>query len=342
MQYCAFRPVPAYFRRVGAAITISLVCFACAATLPNSIPLSQSAPAEKEACVKAEAVPADLAKRPNYRQVIFSARSNLPRELTVGDLNLYQANNHLAIEFFEPQPVTVGILVDNSGSMQPKLPQAKSALTAFIRNLNSSDEIFVATFSDRPQVLSPVTIVHQVAIDHLDSMHAFGRTALYDVILQGLHTASQGCYKRKALLVITDGIDTASLASMGQTMDEARKLKIPIYSIGIGETRALSGSSSLLSPSYISCTGSPVGCTSGAGEVDTRTLTALAKDTGGESYLVALDDKGERLKRATTAIAGEIGNEYMVGFISDSLSNKLLLESPRYKELAFKLESAEP
>jgi hypothetical protein len=73
--------------------------------------------------------------------------------------------------------------------------------------------------------------------------------------------------------------------------------------------------------------------------VDTKALVTLANQTGGETFLVPLDDKGDSLKRAATAIANKIGNQYIVGFIGDGSTNQLRIEASQHKEMIFKIES---
>jgi hypothetical protein len=136
---------------------------------------------------------------------------------------------------------------------------------------------------------------------------------------------------------MTDGIDTASSSSLSQVMDEAREVKVPIYSIGIGGSTATfqaANSSYIRGPLY------GFHSSSDLESVDAKTLDTLAKATGGQSFLVALDDKGESLKMAATAIAANIGNRYIVGFIGDGSTNQLRIESPQHKEMVFKIESS--
>ncbi len=74
--------------------------------------------------------------------------------------------------------------------------------------------------------------------------------------------------------------------------------------------------------------------------MDTKALTVLAADSGGETFVVTLDDKGTALKQAATAIAGKIGNHYVVGFVGDGSTNQLRVEAPSQKDVVFKIESA--
>ncbi len=225
--------------------------------------------------------------------------------------------------------------MDNSGSMEPKLPQTRYALINFIRDLNPADEIFVDTFSDRPYELAPLTTDRKIVIDRLEMMRAYGRTALYDAIIQGLQTVSEGCNSRKALLVLTDGIDNASQSDLSQVIKEARSRKVPIYSIGIGEEADVTGRPTLPN-GLVVIHGNGNKGDQGA---DTRALHKLADDTGGETFLVAIESKDNSLKQATHNTSSAIGNEYAVGFLGDGSTNQLRSEVRDHNGVGLKIKS---
>lgn len=165
-----------YLSRSFSAVILCLAIAACtAAPIPYATPLEQSAlPSTGKRCPGAE-TPPELAKQPNYRQVVISAQSQKDRprtRLTAGDLRLYQGDKELHIAFFQPQPAAVGILVDTSGSMQPKLPVCQSVLQGFINDLNPSDEVFLLAFNDRVFLLSKPTSDHASVIKSLSALHA--------------------------------------------------------------------------------------------------------------------------------------------------------------------------
>ncbi len=229
--------LPKYF---GHIVVASILCAALAgcATSPYGTPLAQGGPSPSaQTCASAASPPPDLAKQPNYRQVVVAAQTqnNLPPpKLLAKDLRLYQGDKQLEIAFFEPRATSVGILVDTSGSMELKLPICRAALEAFINDLYPSDELSLFAFSDRVHVLARPTTDHAGVIKDLAILHAYGRTALYDSLVEGLHAVSQGCAKTKTILLITDGMDDASSSSITQVVDLARENNVAIYSVGIG------------------------------------------------------------------------------------------------------------
>jgi VWFA-related protein len=328
LRLTAIRAVRARWAVVVLAVT------ECASSLTAAHPApSATVPTTRPACAAAVSAPAYLASQPNYSQVVVSVRSttDLPLPaMTVADLDIYQGTKQLQVVFLQPQPATIGILVDNSGSMQPKLEQCTTALSDFIHDLNAQDEIFIDTFSDRAKVLVPPTTRHDLAAERLGAMRAFGRTALYDAIAQGLQTAAGACSRNKALVVLTDGMDSASASTAGQIANQARTLGIPIYSIGIGEP--------VRQIPYMGYGPGHNNPFVGAGQnsVDMATLTTLSVATGGQAYLVHL---GAPLKQATRSIAARIGDQYIIGFIGDGSITQLRITAPNHKQLAFRIQT---
>lgn len=283
-------------------------------------------------CLPVEPAPPELAKQPNYRQVVVLAQGQndqaLPR-LTAKDLRLYQANRQLQIAFFKPQPATVGILVDTSTRMWRKLPICRAAIKSFMDDLDPSDKIFLLSFSDHVLVLAKPTTDHARIIKSLHRLHALGRTALYDSVIQALQTFSSSCTKTKAIVLLTDGMDNASSSTLKDTVDLARKTSVPIYSIGIGNTNWADLKTQMM---LSTGTGSM-----SDDRVDGRALNDLSENTGGKIFIVNLIRRSETVKQATAAIANKIGNQYVVGFIGDGSTAQLRIEAPMDKGLALRI-----
>ena len=232
-------------------------------------------------------------------------------DLTKDDFRLYEEGEQRPIEFFRKDlntPVSVGILVDTSGSMEPKIPQAKAAIAEFIRDLNPRDDVFLFAFSENPFLLEPFTVNHAAVMSRLALLHAYGRTALYDVILDGLIMVARGRYDKKALVVVTDGMDTASSSSVDQVVAQARRQGVLVYSIGIGDPN--------ISPSGLFSFGPMLLGGSLDDRVDARTLQELSSETGAKTFIVREVGDGELLRQATESISNELREQYTVGFTS--------------------------
>jgi VWFA-related protein len=134
-------------------------------------------------------------------------------------------------------PVTVGIVVDQSGSMLPKRPEVITAALAFIHASNPQDEIFVVNFNERARRGLPDK---QLFSDNGDELRAAlwkgmpeGRTALYDAIEMSLHQLDMGRRDKKTLVVISDGGDNVSKHNLQEVMQDALRSLATIYTVGI-------------------------------------------------------------------------------------------------------------
>jgi len=135
----------------------------------------------------------------------------------------------------EDIPVSIGILVDNSGSMREKRAAITKAVVNLVRASNPSDEVFVVNFNDEPYMDQDFTSnVNQMreALDRLDSR---GGTALYDAVIASAdHLAKAAKREKKVLLVVTDGEDNESRVSLEQAIRAVQDENGPtIYTIGI-------------------------------------------------------------------------------------------------------------
>ncbi|HLH75777.1 MAG TPA: VWA domain-containing protein [Candidatus Binataceae bacterium] len=258
-----------------------------------------------------------LRNQPGYAQVTVTVTNSSGvhiTDLTQKDFRVYEDNQQRSIAFFRRDvntPVSVGILVDTSGSMEPKIPQARLAIANFVRDLNAQDDVFLFAFSDRPFLLQPFTTNHDAVLSRLALLHAYGRTALYDVILDGLIMVSRGRYDKKALLVVTDGMDTASASELQQVVTQARRQGVLIYSIGIGDPNT-SGSSIGI--------GAFIFGGSDLDRVDAQVLQTLSAETGAKTFIVRQVGDGDLLNAACEAISNELREQYTLGFLSNDPS----------------------
>jgi Ca-activated chloride channel homolog len=134
-------------------------------------------------------------------------------------------------------PVTVGILVDESFSMKPKRAEVLAAAEAFIRESNPHDEIFVLNFNDRVRRGLPKTMSFSSDLEQLRAAleHGVpeGKTALYDAVEAGLEQLKLGRHEKKALLLISDGGDNASIHTRREIVKMVEERPATIYTIGI-------------------------------------------------------------------------------------------------------------
>ena len=131
-------------------------------------------------------------------------------------------------------PISVGLLIDNSGSMRPLRSRVEAAALAFARASNPQDELFVLNFADRVRVDVPMTsdlYVLEAGIGRADSI---GGTALRDAVQTGeLYLRDHAKWDRRVLLIITDGYDNASDTTIDQIRRQAGQTDTTIEAIGL-------------------------------------------------------------------------------------------------------------
>jgi len=195
----------------------------------------------------------------------------------------------------EEWPIRLQVLLDASGSMGMALPVAKRAAVRLLRTLRPGDEAEVAQFSRSLTVLQESTGDPDALERAVDAVSPQGDTALYNALYITLKDQAKNRnadeMQRRAIVVLSDGEDTASMVDDEQLIDLARRAGVVVYTIG------------LLTPPVA---GHPVPT------VPTYVLTALARETGGRAYfprsLAELDGAYDR-------IASELRTLYGVGYV---------------------------
>lgn len=200
----------------------------------------------------------------------------------------------ITVFYSEDTPSSIGIVLDISGSMKGKLNLAKAAAHGFLELFNPESEFFLLTVSSNPRALSgPVGDVRQ--IDNLiRSAVAGGDTSLCDAILLGLRQASRQRIARRALLVISDGMDNHSRYSKAELLRAAVESDVRICTVAIGSSRA-------------GIKGIPLAEAQGG----LAFMETLAAKTGGMSTRLRND---EDPSAAVSKIAKAIRSQYVIGY----------------------------
>jgi Ca-activated chloride channel homolog len=204
------------------------------------------------------------------------------------------------ISFFnsDDTPVTVGLLIDSSGSMAPNRDMVIAASMAFSRAMNPQDEFFVLGFNEEihsplpPQ--SPFTS-HEptLRVALVQALKARGQTAIYNAVDAGLGYVSKGGFERKVLVIVSDGGDNASAIGRGQVLASAQASNAVIYTIALVDP---------LDP-----------------DADPGFLSQLSALTGG----VAFRPKGvQDIEAIFQRVARDIRNMYTLGYVPTVRSTK--------------------
>ncbi len=159
------------------------------------------------------------------------------------DFAVYEDEQPVEITHFSSErvPVSLGIVLDTSGSMAgPKLQEAQNALRRFLFELlDKEDEIFLYRFANYPVLLQGWTSDRQLLARVLDRVTPNGGTAMYDAVAEAVPLAQEGQFRKKALVVISDGNDTGSQTTIRELKQQIRESEVLVYAIGIdGESEA--------------------------------------------------------------------------------------------------------
>ncbi len=162
--------------------------------------------------------------------------TNLPRE----DFNVFENGVQQQIKVFrrEDIPVSMGLIVDNSGSMRDKRAKVEAASLALIKDSNPDDEVFVVNFNDEAFLDLPngrdfTSDVKEMqeALTRIDSR---GGTAMRDAIRMSIDHLKEKAHKdKKVLVVVTDGNDNSSVISLESLVRAAQQSEVLIYSVGL-------------------------------------------------------------------------------------------------------------
>jgi Ca-activated chloride channel family protein len=160
--------------------------------------------------------------------------------LTKNDFRVYDDKVPQQIASFsaEDAPASVGILFDSSASMANKIDRSRAAALEFFKTSNPDDEFMLIDFSNRPNLLSAFTSKVDALEDGLLLLEAGGRTAMLDGIYLGLSEMRRAHSSRKALVVVSDGIDNQSRYTEREITAALRESDTELYAIGILETAA--------------------------------------------------------------------------------------------------------
>lgn len=198
-----------------------------------------------------------------------------------------------SFEFVKNLPVSVGIVLDTSASMLEALPAAQKAALAFLDfSIGPKDRAFTVSFDNEPYLLSKPTNRKDKLFRSLAGLRAEGSTALYDAIIYGLYQFT-GIKGKKALVILSDGKDTASKFDFDTTLEYVRKAGIQIYGIGLG--------------------------ISGADLEVKYKLNKLAQGTGGQTFYV---DTAKNLESIYRQINDDLRSQYLLTYYSTNTSGK--------------------
>lgn len=222
---------------------------------------------------------------------VVDRKGELVTSLHKDDFTVLENKDEQPIRTFlrEDVPVSLGLVVDNSGSMRDKRKQVEAAAISLVKSSNRDDEVFVVNFND--DLYLDVTMTNDIkkmeeGISQIDSR---GGTAMRDALSASIdYLREKGKKDKKVLLVITDGNDNASAITLEKLVQRAQQAEVLVYAIGIlndEEKREAKRAE--------------------------RALEALTRATGGQAYFPA--SVNEVTDTANT-VAHDIRNQYVIAY----------------------------
>ena len=226
-----------------------------------------------------------------YASVVDDKGNFIPN-LQEDNFRVYEDKVEQKLSVFrrEDVPVTLGLVVDNSGSMRDKRAKVNAAALTFVETSNRQDEVFVVNFNDEffldldKDFTSDIKELRE-ALERVDSR---GGTALFDALIGSMDHLKKGTRDKKALLVITDGVDNASRRTLQADIEEAHKTGTLIYAVGLldeeEKAKARQGK---------------------------RDLERLATETGGMAFF---PHSVEEVQAICAEIAHDLRNQYVIAY----------------------------
>jgi len=284
-------------RLSGLVLISSIFLAALALVWAGSSARAQQQPPPPPPTQKPQERPDDYRIRRDVNLVVLHAtvlddRGRFVPDLREDNFRVYEdkVEQKLALFKREDVPVSVGLVIDNSGSMRDKRDRVNAAALTFVRTSNPQDEAFIVNFNDDyyldldKDFTSDISEMRE-ALERVDSR---GSTALYDAVIGSLDHLKKGHRDKKVLLVITDGEDNASRKSLPVTVQEAQKTDTLIYAVGLLSQESKSSAKRAR-----------------------RALVELTQATGGLAFF---PESAQDAESICTQIAHDIRNQYTLAY----------------------------
>jgi VWFA-related protein len=318
-------------RRAVAVATLAAAVTVLAASLPAQQPSSRPPATQEEGFRFKSGV-----ELINIAATVSDSSGRFVSGLRQEDFLVYEDDQLQTVTHFSSErvPVSLGIALDTSASMAGnKIANAQSAFNRFLGDLlGADDEIFLYRFSNGPIRLEGWTNDRRAVARALGRIIPSGGTAMYDTIAEAVPLAQNGRHWKKALVVISDGNDTASTTGASAVRQLIRESEVMVYAIGIdgGDEPGLDGVPPPRPPPPVPLPRPPRGPGRGgwplppprAGQwgvpwhggddrVNTYALREMTDDSGGRTEIIR---HSSDLDPATASIADELSKQYYLGY----------------------------
>ena len=223
---------------------------------------------------------------------VFDDRGKFVDGLTQDNFRVYEDKVEQKLSIFkrEDVPVSMGLVIDNSGSMRDKRPRVNEAALTLVQSSNPQDEAFVVNFNDDFYLDLDKDFTNSIPElkEALERIDARGSTALYDAVIGSLDHLKKGSKEKKVLLIVTDGEDNTSRSTLEKCVREIQKTDTVVYAIGLLSQESKKGAKSAK-----------------------RALTAIAQASGGVAYF---PENVEDVHAICEQVAHDIRHQYTLAY----------------------------
>lgn len=232
--------------------------------------------------------------------VVNDAMSRPVLNLTKQNFALFEDSKPQEIRYFaeEEAPISIAVLFDFSRSMSDKIENERAAVHQFFDNANPEDEYFAIAFSKHPVLLDGPTQSIDEVEQKLTSIEPGGSTAMLDAIYLAETQLRSAKYKRKAIVIFSDGGDNSSRYTMREIKKFVAESDVQIYALGLFETFFFNTIEERLGK---------------------RWLREITDRTGGRTITI---DNRAKLPEAAAEVSRELRNEYVLGYRPSSFDGK--------------------
>jgi len=202
-----------------------------------------------------------------------------------------QTEQKLSVFKHEDFPVSLGLVIDNSRSMEPRKERLDAAALSFVRKSNPDDETFIVHFDDTARLDRDFTDSIPLLEQSLTSEKPYGQTAIYDALILALDHMHYSLHTKKAILLMTDGVDNSSKHTLSEAVQATQQSHVAVYTVG------------LLSAS--------------GGQKAEDSLIRIAEASGGRAFFpVTIDEVRADMER----VARDLREQYTLGYIPSNPS----------------------
>jgi VWFA-related protein len=186
----------------------------------------------------------------------------------------------------EDIPVSLGLVIDNSRSIEPRKARLDAATLAFVRQSHPEDESFIVHFDFDARLERDFTTNLSDPEETLAASKPFGQTAIYDALMLALDHMQKASHQKKALLLVTDGLDNVSTTTFKQVLEAVKRSRVAIIVVGL--------------------------LSAAEGEKAQATLTKIADASGGRAYF---PDDVDQARAMMERAAHDLRTQYTIGYV---------------------------